>query len=261
MIELEWAVLVKGHPEEIQQRVHAYFEALGVEPAFALARGRADWHVIYGTGRGHAGTETRLADVLSNSGGEVVYALALAEDEPYALAIHPDGSTRGVDQHPDDLARNLGCPLPNEGAHRAAATPPLNIRTVARLDDIGVDEARAAYQSSHGKPPAPSLHFDAVAGGVILHHDRSKVGFADDIGSADVAISEVRPEMTVYAVTTSPQLAPFMVQIIRGGEAIAHFDRPPRNDPFSPAVDDVKGSRDPAAILAALGITLKHFGF
>ncbi len=254
MSRLEWAVIVQGEPGEIARRVRTHFEALDVEPAFAVAPGTTGWHLVYGTGHGHFGREGALADELAETGSEVVYALALGDDEPYALAIRSGGSTEVVGLAPDELARSLGCPLPDAGGQPAAATPRPELHAVALLEGLGADEARAAYRSAHGQPPPPDLQFDATPGGVVLH------GPACDKGFADLSMSEVLPEVTVYRVTTSARLEPFMVQIVRGGEPVGHFDLPPWHDPFSPAVEEVKGSREPAAILAALGIPPARFG-
>lgn len=254
MSRWEWGVLVRGIPDELERQVRACFEALDIEPHFAIRPGERDWQLVHGTGRGHVGTEGPLADALVATRGETVYALALGDEEPYALAIHADGSTEAMEQTPDELARSLGCALPAESRSQLVAPPPLEQRSIALLEGMRAEAAREAYRSAFGTPPPPDLVFEEVPGGVLL------LGPACDQGFADLSISECVPEVTVYRVTTSATLAPFLVQVIRGGEPVGNFTRPHRNSDLAPTLDTVKDAREPSAILAALGILAARFG-
>jgi len=251
---LEWAVLVKGSKEEVERRVLAIYLEDGDAPDFAVAPGRGDWHVVYGTVRGRIGTEMGLADLLTEKGDEAVYALGLVEaDEPYVFLHRRDTPPEFLDEDPDELAERLGCTLP--WPPPVSRDPPLEMRSVARLEGLSVEETRAAYETLYGKSPPPSLHFEEVPGGVLLRGDEGNVG------STDVDLSEAQPKVTVYSVLMSAQLERFIVWTLRAGGAVEHFSRPPRQDPFAVEVDEVKGQSEPEAILNALGIRKAHFGF
>ncbi|MGN6104049.1 MAG: hypothetical protein ACTHU0_03000 [Kofleriaceae bacterium] len=253
MSRWEWGVLVRGTPDELGRQVRFLFEAIDIEPHFAIRPGERDWQLVHGTGRGGAGTEGPLAEALVAARSETVYALALGDDEPYVLAIHADGSTEAMEQTPDELARSLGCALPDESRSQLVALPPSEQRSIALLEGMRAEAAREAYRSAFGTIPPPDLLFEEVPGGVLL------LGPACDQGFADLSISECLPEVTVYRVTTSATLVPFLVQVIRGGEPVGTFTRPPRNSDLAPNLETVKDLRDPSAILAALGILAAMF--
>jgi len=249
---LEWGILVQGNPDEIEQAVLELYKVDHVDPAFGMAPGRAEWHLVYGKGQGHLGVEMALAEALVEQGYELVYAMELIGEFPYVYAHKKGVSPEFLDVDPDQLAESLGCVIPYEVSPRQKR-PHLDMRSVARLEGIRGDDARAAYIESFEEPPPTTLHFEEFPGGVILHDDRGQVGVAG------VWISEVRPQITAYCVVASPQLDPFILRIIRGGGGIAHFDVPPIEDREVPAIHEVKGEREPAAILKALGIRDEHF--
>jgi hypothetical protein len=49
------------------------------------------------------------------------------------------------------------------------------------------------------------------------------------------------------------------VTVLRGGESIGEFARPPDEHSHRPVMSDVKGERSPERILAALGIPPEWF--
>ena len=246
-----WAVLAPGEAGDVEARARAWVDAPeDGPPPFTLVRGGGRYHAVHGTAR--RGIEGPLAAHLAEAGLEPVYALTL-DDEPLVLALRRGGGADVVEEDPEDLARRLGCPIPPLDEAAPAVAPSAKMRAVARIEGVDVAKARRLYEAAYREPPPRGWHFDAVPGGVILWGDHGDIGFAD------VTLSERLPKATVFTVTASPSLHPFMVQLVRGGEPIGHFDLPARSDPFSPALDEVKGAREPAAILAALGIPAALF--
>jgi hypothetical protein len=243
-----WAILVAGELSRIEALVKEYFEGYGIDAsAFAISPGRGRYHVVLPTLARDFGTENPLGKDLAEQTDEPVFAIS-NWDDPTILVFRRGGKVSADERDPDELAESLGCSLPQE-----PEPEPLYRYTVARIEGVTVAEAKQAYRASFGRDAGDYLHFDAVTGAVLLHADNREMGFAD------ISISEELPAATVYGVTTSAELTPFFVQILRGGETFAHFDAPAQTRESSPAVEDIKGEREPAAILAALEIPVELF--
>jgi hypothetical protein len=158
-----------------------------------------------------------------------------------------------VEEEPEALAKSLGCPLPgSEDTSDLAARKPL--RTAAWVEGVRAQEAHRVLEEDAGEPLAPGRYrLEDMPRGLLIS---SGTG---DIGYADMIVSERFPHATVYAVTASPSLDIFFVNVLRGGECIGQFAQPPYEFPPYPVVSDIKGERSPERILAALGIPAEWF--
>jgi hypothetical protein len=236
------------------------FAALGLEegeedeegPPFELSLGSGHYHALVGTNPIDVGAEILIAKELSLECDEPVYSIERAND-PWTVMSWRNGALDIVEVDPEALAESLGCPLPgSEKSSDQAARKPL--RKVAVVEGVLAKEAHLVLEEDDSE----SLHLgryrlEDTPRGLRIS---SETG---DVGYADITLSERLPHTTAYAVIASPHLDMFFVHVLRGGECIGRFTRPPRDETVVPALTDIKGERSPERILAALGIPAEWF--
>lgn len=239
-----WAVLVPGERDVVERMIRAYFERTGIDDVgYAFVPGNGRCHAVIDTDGGNAGSEDALADALSRETTEAVYALSLGTQPPFVTAF-TNGQPVELDDDPNELAASLGCPLPTRPT--AHATP--KMRSAALAIGVTAQDGRTALAQRTGRPLPSHLRLIDTDRGLLIRSDTGDIGFAD------ITISESFPKALVYSVVADSTLTRFTMVLLRGGTGVAHFDIPPRHDPFSPAVDNILGETDPVRILIAVGI-------
>ena len=251
-----WAVLAPGEPSWMKKRA---FDALGLDedeedeegPPFELSLGSGHYHALVGTNPIDVGAEIQIAKELSLECAEPVYSIERAND-PWTVMSWRNGTLDIEEVDPDALAKSLGCPLP--GSTELWEPPAKPLRTVALVEGVSSQEVHRVLEEKRGGPLPPGRYrlVDTPRGLLISNG-------TGDIGFADITVSERLPHAIAYGVTASPSLDIFFVTVMRGGEIIEEFARPPREFPPVPVASEIKGERSPERILAALGIPAEWF--
>lgn len=245
-----WVVLVPGDKAWVEERVRQYFaEEEPDRPVYSFHPGTGRYQAVYGTDRITIGTEGPLAEELSGEREEPVYAMDFGADEPLVLAFR-NRACVVEETDPDDLARALGCPLPETPEVRRVFPV---LRSVAVIDSLSADRARQTLEKERGRPLPSDYHFEETPKGLLIYNDSGDIGFTAN------TISEQFPAATGYSVMASQALDEFTVLVWRAGECAAHYDVPPRHDPDCPAVAEIRNENSPERILEALGIPARLF--
>jgi hypothetical protein len=247
-----WAVLAPGEPSWLERRARDTLLLEEDEQSpFAVIPGSGRYHAIVGWEQ-EVGVEWPIAENLSLECHEPVYSIDRAND-PWLVMIFRNGRGEVEEVGPESLARSLGCPLPGS-EEPSSSTRKKPLRTAALMEGIHAQEAHRALEEIRGEPlPSGRYHLEDTPRGLLLHGGELGMDFAH------IDLSERLPHATVYGVTASPSLDFFVVMVLRGGEGIGEFTRPPYEFPQLPAMDDIKGERSPERILAALGIPAEWF--
>jgi hypothetical protein len=252
-----WAVLAPGDPTWLERRARVVVMSEadmedGKEPSIEVIRGGGLYHAIVGDDPMDVGAELQLAKELALECDEPIYAIERAND-PWLVMVFHNGRGEVEEVGPEALARSLGCPLPgSEESSPPGGRKPL--RSAALIEGVQAQEAHRVLEEDAGEPLAPGRYrLEDTPRGLLVASDTG------DIGYADITLSERFPHATIYGVAASPSLDTFFVTVIRGGEGIEEFAKPPEEFPLLPVVSEIKGERSPERILAALGIPPEWF--
>ena len=252
-----WAVLAPGEPSWMKRRA---FAAMGLEegaedeegPPFDISLGSGHYHAIVGTNPIDVGAEMQIAEELSLECDEPVYSIERAND-PWTVMAWRSGALEVEDVDPDALAKSLGCPLPGseDSADRAARKP---LRKVALVEGVQAEAAYRVLEEAAGEPlPSGLYRLEDTPRGLLISSGTNEIGYAD------LTVSEHLPHARVYGVVATSSLDTFFVNVLQGGECIGQFAQPPYGFPLFPVVKEIKGERSPERILAALGIPAEWF--
>jgi hypothetical protein len=256
-----WVVLIPGDADDVRRRVRLYYEQQGLEPTYTFRRGTDRYHGVFGLEIITVGQELQLGEELSADSDEPIYATDLTGDptEGYSPMAFRRGKLDVEEGDPDELAQELGCPIPDLGEWWLPVA-----FSATRIEGLSVDELEEELEEQWGWPPGFGVR--ECAGGVLVYGrpgppDPERAILATSTlperWRATVAaskLSERLPDLRLYHVVASAGMSDFVVTIEQGGEEIGHYHLPPRTDPSLKPVADVLGETDPSRILAALDI-------
>lgn len=254
-----WAVLAPGEPAWLEERARIAlgldeeeeYGGIAIESPFKIAPGGSHYHLLFSRDETSVGDEMLIAKQLSRECTEPVYAI-LEGPESALVDLYRNGASETLEVEPQELAESLGCPFPEEEEPPDQEARPL--RTAALVEGVYSQEALRVLEEEVGHPLPPGrFRLQDTPRGLLM------TGGTGGLGFADTTLSVRFPHATVYGVTASPSLDVFIVIVIQGGDGIGQFAQPPREIPFFPSINEIKGESTPERILAALGIPAEWF--
>ncbi len=204
-----WAVLAPGAPAWLEELARAALgldeeeedAGIAVESTFKVAPGGNHYHLLFSMDPSSVGDEMLIAEDLSRECAEPVYAISEGPEFPLVLAYR-DGVHETLAVEPQDLARSLGCPFPEEPPVQDTELP---LRKAALVEGVHSKEALRVLEEEAGRPlPSGRFRLENIPEGLLI------TGGTGDLGFAATTLSVRFPQATVYAVRASPSLDNFI---------------------------------------------------